>query len=634
MNYILFLILTAGVSGLSTPSFANEAKAKAEAVKFGCAELEPNSGAIQVSTEAYINANDFLATFSKLGIKHPIFKAGSTYWVKDVKTLALGKGPLKDFCLDTSKLIEYYCKKANWLPQLKESAKKQSLTVDCTQYGATCSNGVCVLPKGTKVPICGDGIVTPPEQCEPSLDPNCSWKCTLAKLQGPVCGNGNLEVGEACDDGNKNEADICLSTCKKASCGDGFLLAGIELCDDGNIIPKDGCSQTCQKEKLICNINPKWEHEIIKSGGFTLSLSSLDISATGQLHIAYDPFLPNKQPELFYNIMTSEGIWKEEVAIENVSYNIPIHDPALVLDPQGISHVAFRTENTDIPITESIRLATRTPNGKWKTEMIASHPYKGGMLHTFTAAPSLTLDTQDQAHVSYHALYDSKNTKDLGIVEIRYATKDPTMGWKTELIEKFNLPQDLVGDSNTFKENSTIGVDSIGQIHAIYRNPLNGHLKYALRSSEGAWQIEEIEAENSIDVLLKIDSQNRIHVVYRDYENIFLKYALKETNKKWEFMTIDSNGYTGYAPSLALDSQNRPHVAYSSDAPDFSLKHAVRESDGDWKIDVVDCFSPVYVGWNNSIGVGPKDNIHIVYDFFPLVPEASQGLRHATLPAP
>ncbi|MCY1008558.1 DUF4215 domain-containing protein [Nannocystis pusilla] len=35
-----------------------------------------------------------------------------------------------------------------------------------------------------------------------------------------------------CDDGNKVDTDACLKTCVAASCGDGFVRAGVETCDD------------------------------------------------------------------------------------------------------------------------------------------------------------------------------------------------------------------------------------------------------------------------------------------------------------------------------------------------------------------------------------------------------------------
>ncbi len=64
----------------------------------------------------------------------------------------------------------------------------------------------------------------------------------------PVCGNGRLEAGEICDDGNNFPGDGCDPTCSSdESCGNGFLDRG-EQCDDGNLISGDGCDRTCANE--------------------------------------------------------------------------------------------------------------------------------------------------------------------------------------------------------------------------------------------------------------------------------------------------------------------------------------------------------------------------------------------------
>ncbi|MBN1944377.1 MAG: DUF4215 domain-containing protein [Bradymonadales bacterium] len=63
--------------------------------------------------------------------------------------------------------------------------------------------------------------------------------------QEPACGNGVLETGEECDDGNQGFGDYCLPTCMLARCGDGFLLQGVEQCDDGNDADDDGCTNRC-----------------------------------------------------------------------------------------------------------------------------------------------------------------------------------------------------------------------------------------------------------------------------------------------------------------------------------------------------------------------------------------------------
>ena len=56
----------------------------------------------------------------------------------------------------------------------------------------------------------------------------------------PLCGDGEVDPGEACDDGNQDDNDACLVGCVAASCGDGFVMAGVEECDDGNAAHMDG----------------------------------------------------------------------------------------------------------------------------------------------------------------------------------------------------------------------------------------------------------------------------------------------------------------------------------------------------------------------------------------------------------
>ena len=56
---------------------------------------------------------------------------------------------------------------------------------------------------------------------------------------GGSCGNGMVDIGEQCDDGDLDNTDACLVGCVNAACGDGFVQAGVEQCDDGNVIGGD-----------------------------------------------------------------------------------------------------------------------------------------------------------------------------------------------------------------------------------------------------------------------------------------------------------------------------------------------------------------------------------------------------------
>lgn len=58
-------------------------------------------------------------------------------------------------------------------------------------------------------------------------------------VPAPMCGDGAIDPGEDCDDGNTVDGDACPADCL-ARCGDGVVTAP-ESCDDGNEQPGDGC---------------------------------------------------------------------------------------------------------------------------------------------------------------------------------------------------------------------------------------------------------------------------------------------------------------------------------------------------------------------------------------------------------
>ncbi len=92
-------------------------------------------------------------------------------------------------------------------------------------------------------PVCGDGVIDTGEQCDDGNGDHfdgCRNTCLL-----PFCGDGIGDPGEECDDGDGSNSDACLVGCIDARCGDGFVWTGVELCDDGNQNDDDGCRNDC-----------------------------------------------------------------------------------------------------------------------------------------------------------------------------------------------------------------------------------------------------------------------------------------------------------------------------------------------------------------------------------------------------
>ncbi|MBN2016056.1 DUF4215 domain-containing protein [Candidatus Dojkabacteria bacterium] len=94
-------------------------------------------------------------------------------------------------------------------------------------------------------PECGNGTVDPGEECDDGNSNNydgCRNNCTL-----PYCGDGIIDPGETCDDGNSNNNDGCRNDCTLPNCGDGILDAN-EECDppgDSDLCSSGTCDQDC-----------------------------------------------------------------------------------------------------------------------------------------------------------------------------------------------------------------------------------------------------------------------------------------------------------------------------------------------------------------------------------------------------
>eukprot|EP01050_Picozoa_sp_SAG11_P018610 SAG11_NODE_2843_length_2915_cov_1.455966_2_plen_401_part_00 len=112
-----------------------------------------------------------------------------------------------------------------------ETFSSQCLELDPKTMVMAIHNSVCL--------VCGDGEIEEPEECDDGFgrnsdEPNarCRTDCRLA-----ACGDGVVDAGEDCDQGplNSDEPDAnCRADCTRPRCGDGIADAGGgEDCDAG-----------------------------------------------------------------------------------------------------------------------------------------------------------------------------------------------------------------------------------------------------------------------------------------------------------------------------------------------------------------------------------------------------------------
>ena len=125
---------------------------------------------------------------------------------------------------------------------------------DCSGF---CGDGKIQKEDCGSLPLCDENTtenccvvaVGVNEDCDEGYDFNgqsghCNQICTGSTA---VCGNGELEYGEACDDGNTADNDYCSADCQRITgeCGDGDKQDN-EACDEGENNGLHGhCNLTC-----------------------------------------------------------------------------------------------------------------------------------------------------------------------------------------------------------------------------------------------------------------------------------------------------------------------------------------------------------------------------------------------------
>jgi cysteine-rich repeat protein len=174
----------------------------------------------------------------------------------------------------------------------------------------------------TSAELCGNGTIDPGEVCDQGDNLGGYNGCKSDCLgYDQFCGDNTLDPVEGCDDGNDIDTDTCIKTCTDANdvtsctctaavCGDGKVQADMEVCDDGNQIGNDGCPEMCQAKRYLVFVTAgKWsgnlgglagadakcqaEAETSKlKGTYRAWLSTSEKSAKDRLGLSTGPNIP------------------------------------------------------------------------------------------------------------------------------------------------------------------------------------------------------------------------------------------------------------------------------------------------------------------------------------------------------
>ena len=159
-------------------------------------------------------------------------------------------------------------------------------------------------------------------------------------------------------------------------------------------------------------------------------------------------------------------------------------------------------------------------------------------------------------------------------------------------------------------------------VEVITDNKINSSEKHAL--SAVSWYIETVDSNGDVGRWnsIALDSNDNPHIAYtNDASHTNLQYATKSgLYSTWDHYIVDDEqpDYRGRYCEIALDSNDVPHIAYangtsSSNCKNVDLMHAKRTSNTPvtWQVEFVDTEN--FAGLYPSIALDSNDNPHISY---------------------
>ena len=172
-------------------------------------------------------------------------------------------------------------------------------------------------------------------------------------------------------------------------------------------------------------------------------------------------------------------------------------------------------------------------------------------------------------------------------------------------------------------DTNSLVLDDSGHPHVAYSLGVWGDdLKYAYYDGT-AWIIQTVDSIGFVGrrCSLALDSNNYPHISYYDFTNGSGKYAWYD-GSNWQIETVEFGNNAFAWSSIALDSTNMPHIAYMVNFGGQTVKYAWKDNNGVWQKETVETnIGGHYV----SLALDSKNNPHVSY-----LNWGSDDLKYAT----
>jgi len=304
--------------------------------------------------------------------------------------------------------------------------------------------------------------------------------------------------------------------------------------------------------------------------------TSLELDSNNYPHISY--YAPSPYKEVRYAYYNGEK-WNIEV-VEH--FNLGGGDSFLALDKNDNPHISYISDDEN-----AIKYAFYDGQ-KWNKEIVyIKEDY-------CPCETSLALDLNNRPHISFY---------DLEYSALMYAYFDGTK-WNIETV-------DYKGNVGQY---SSLALDSKDHPHISYDDESNRHLKYAYFDGT-KWNIEVVDNNKcGRCTSFAIDSNDRPHISYSGYNNYDpeLRYAYWN-GRSWVIKVVDNEWGAGGWTSIVIDSNDRPNISYSVNN-DWPVPDKLRYAYYDgykWHFIIVDNYE--YSLSSTSLALDSNEYPHISY---------------------
>ena len=303
-------------------------------------------------------------------------------------------------------------------------------------------------------------------------------------------------------------------------------------------------------------------------------------------------------------------LWGYSELVDSPTYFRNMTDRSMRLDVDGLPHIAFGGKQLYYAWYDKI-----TQN--W--QLIVVDP-----AFSVGEYAALALDQYDHPYISYFDAYNRA-------LKVAYCNGNTAYcatpaNW---VLQMFDQPVLDEGRKETIPPNigmaSSIDIDTDNRVHISYYDPVNQVLKY-IRWNGFQWpnclanadHCQSVRVDTRYDVgfwsSIAVDSNDVPHIAYFSEQYDDMKYATIVSGA-WKNYTLDDAGNVGAFTSIAIDSLDRPHISYR-DRDKGVLKYIVRDTGGNWSNPVI-IDNYANVGWYTSIAIKPGTNVPCIsyYDY-------------------